>query len=74
MRDAIAAWKAGVPAVVLVHEPFATIAKVQCEMLGATEPMIVVYKQDAPVFESAQQVANKAQAVAANIFEILSAA
>ena len=74
MRDAIAAWKLGVPAVVLIHEPFANIARVQCETLGASDPLIVVYKQDAPVFESVQQVADKAQHVAAEIVNLLGAA
>jgi hypothetical protein len=57
--------------VVLVHEPFATIAKVQCEALGARDPLIVVYKQDAPAFESAQQVADKARDVAARVLALL---
>lgn len=74
MRDALAAWKLGIPAVVLVHEPFATIAKVQCETLGARDPLIAVYRQDAPAFESAQQVADKAQAVAAEVLKLLGAA
>jgi hypothetical protein len=73
VRDALAAWKLGIPAVVLVHEPFATIAKVQCETLGARDPLIVVYRQDAPAFESARQVADKAQAVAAEVLQLLGA-
>ena len=73
MRDALAAWKLGVPAVVLIHEPFANIARVQLETLGARDPSIVVYKQDAPAFESAQQVAEKARHVAAEVGKLLSA-
>jgi hypothetical protein len=74
VRDAIAAWKLGIPAVVLVHEPFATIAKVQAETLGARDPLIVVYKQDAPAFESTQQVADKARDVAAEVLRCLGTA
>jgi hypothetical protein len=74
VRDANAAWKLGIPAVVLVHEPFATIAKVQAEALGARDPLIVVYKQDAPVFESAQQITDKARNVAAEVLKLLETA
>jgi hypothetical protein len=48
VRDAFAAWKEGVPAVVLVHEPFTVIARTQCQVLGAKNPTMLVYKQDAP--------------------------
>ena len=33
---------------VLVHEPFVTLAKAQCQALGAKDPTLLVYKQDAP--------------------------
>ena len=36
------------PAVVLVHEPFVTLAKAQFQALGAKDPTMLVYKQDAP--------------------------
>ena len=73
MRDAFAAWKEGVPAVVLVHEPFANLARAQCRSLGAREPLILVYKQDAPALESDAQSEKKAQDVAAEVARILSA-
>ena len=72
MRDAFAAWKEGIPAVVLVHEPFANLARAQCQSLGAKEPMIVVYKQDAPALESDAQSDEKARGVAAEVLKILS--
>lgn len=72
MRDAFAAWKEGVPAVVLVHEPFANLARAQCQSLGAREPLILVYKQDAPALESDAQSEDKAQGVAAEVLKILS--
>ena len=73
MRDAFAAWKEGVPAVVLVHEPFANLARAQCQSLGAREPLILVYKQDAPAMESDAQSEDKARGVAAELVKVLSA-
>ena len=61
------------PAVVLVHEPFATLAKTQCQMLGASDPVILVYKQDAPALESEQESSAKARAVAADVLRLLTA-
>jgi hypothetical protein len=73
VRDAYQAWKQGIPAVVLVHEPFATLAKAQCQALGAKDPVILVYKQDAPARESAQESTDKARRVAAEVVQLLSA-
>ena len=70
MRDAFAAWKEGVPAVVLVHEPFANLARAQCQSLGAREPLILVYKQDAPALESDAQSEEKARGVPAEVVKI----
>ena len=61
------------PAVVLVHEPFATLAKTQCQTLGARDPVILVYKQDAPALESAHESQEKARGVAAEVLRLLSA-
>ena len=71
MRDAFAAWKEGLPAVVLVHEPFANLARAQCQSLGAREPLILVYKQDAPAMESDAQSEDKARGVAAELVKLL---
>ena len=71
MRDAFAAWKQGLPAVVLVHEPFATLARAQCQALGARDPMILVYKQDAPALESDEESEAKAQHVAGEVLGLL---
>ena len=73
MRDAFAAWKEGLSAVVLVHEPFANLARAQCQSLGAQAPLIIVYKQDAPALESDAQSEDKAHGVAAEVLKILSA-
>ena len=71
MRDAFAAWKEGLPAVLLVHEPFANLARAQCQSLGAREPLILVYKQDAPAMESDAQSEEKARGVAAELVKLL---
>lgn len=73
MRDAFAAWKQGLPAVVLVHEPFAVLAKTQCQMLGAKDPLILVYRQDVPARESDEDCDGKARQVAAEVVRLLSA-
>jgi hypothetical protein len=73
VRDAHAAWKQGMPAVVLVHEPFANLARTQCQMLGAKDPVILVYQQDAPALESDQESREKARVVAAQVIQLLSA-
>ena len=72
MRDAFAAWKQGLPAVVLVHEPFASLARAQCQSLGAKDPVILVYKQDAPALESERQSQEKALQVATQVMQLLS--
>ncbi len=72
MRDAFAAWKQGLPAVVLVHEPFAVLARAQCQSLGASDPTILVYQQDAPALESDDVSAAKARKVAAEVVTMLS--
>ena len=74
MRDAFAAWKEGLSAVVLVHEPFATLAKAQCQSLGAKDPVTLVYRQDAPARESEEESTEKARQVAAEIVRLLSRA
>ena len=72
MRDAFAAWKVGLPAVVLVHEPFVNLARAQFQALGAKDPTMLVYKQDAPARESADEIADKVRRVAAEVVQLLS--
>jgi ketosteroid isomerase-like protein len=72
VRDAFAAWKEGMPAVVLVHEPFVNLAKAQFQALGANDPTMLVYKQDAPALESDEESADKARQVAAEVVRLLS--
>ena len=61
------------PAVVLVHEPFANLAKAQCQSLGAKDPVILVYKQDAPALETDEVSDEKARGVAAEVLRLLTA-
>ena len=72
MRDAFAAWKEGMPAVVLVHEPFVNLAKAQFQALGAKDPTMLVYKQDAPALESIDEIEDKARKVATEVVRLLS--
>jgi hypothetical protein len=72
VRDAFEAWKQGIPAVVLVHEPFAMLAKTQCQVLGARNPVTLVYKQDAPARETEAESTEKARHVAAEVVRLLS--
>jgi hypothetical protein len=72
VRDAFAAWKLGIPAAVLVHEPFAALANAQCQSLGARDPVIVVYKQDVPARDSDDELDAKARAVAEKVVHVLS--
>jgi hypothetical protein len=72
VRDAFQGWKEGIPAVVLVHGPFETLAKAQCQSLGVKDATILVYEQDAPARESESEVGQKARLVATQIVELLS--
>jgi hypothetical protein len=49
-----------------------TVAKTQCQILGAAEPTILVYKQDAPARESEEDLVAKAELVSRQIVELLS--
>ena len=60
------------PAVVLVHEPFVKLARAQFQALGAKEPTMLVYKQDAPARESIDEIEQKAQKVAAEVVRLMS--
>ena len=60
------------PAVVLVHEPFVNLAKAQFQALGAKDPTMLVYKQDAPALESDEESTEKARKVAAEVVRLLS--
>ena len=56
---------------VLVHEPFATLARTQSQVLGASDPLILVYKQDAPALETDAESRAKAEEVASATISLL---
>ena len=60
------------PAVVLVHAPFTTLAKAQFQALGAQNPTLLVYKQDVPARETEDEIIDKARHVAAEVVKLLS--
>ena len=60
------------PAVVLVHPPFAALAKAQFQALGASNPTMLVYKQDVPAGETEDEIVDKARSLAAEIAKVLS--
>jgi hypothetical protein len=72
VRDAFGAWKVGMPAVVLVHEPFTALANAQCQALGVHNPTLLVYKQDVPARETEDEIIDKARHVAAEVVKLLS--
>ena len=55
----------------LVHEPFLTLAKTQCQLLGAADPAILVYKQDAPARDLDDEIVAKAELVSHQIAGLL---
>ena len=59
-------------AVVLVHPPFVNLAKAQFQALGAKDPTMLVYKQDAPALESDEETEDKARRAAAEVVTLLS--
>lgn len=54
----------GVPAVALVHEPFATLAQLQAAQVGMPEAPLLIYERDLPGQEPPHVLAKKADAVA----------
>ena len=60
------------PAVVLVHPPFTALAQAQFQALGAKNPTMLVYKQDVPARETADEIVEKARSLAAEIVKVLS--
>lgn len=53
----------GVPAVALVHEPFATLAQLQAAQVGMPEAPLLIYERDLPGQEPPHVLEKKAEAV-----------
>ena len=54
----------GVPAVALVHEPFATLAQLQAAQVGMPDAPLLIYERDLPGQEPPYVLEKKADAVA----------
>ncbi len=54
----------GIPAVALVHEPFARLAKMQVERMGLEQTPLLIYPRDLPDRESPEVLDKKAHEVA----------
>ena len=63
MRDAVGLSRDGIPNVLLVHEPFSNMARVQARQLGMPDLAILVYPQDVVALDSDEDVTRKAHAV-----------
>ncbi len=71
MRDTVNVIREGVPAVGLVHEPFATLAKLQVAQVGMPDAPLLVYARDLPDQEPPDTVEQKAEEVAARAARML---
>ncbi len=64
MRDTVNVIREGVPAVALVHEPFATLARLQIAQVGMPDAPLLIYARDLPEQEPRQVLEKKAEDVA----------
>ncbi|MBI2161736.1 MAG: hypothetical protein HYU25_15410 [Candidatus Rokubacteria bacterium] len=64
MRDTVNMIREGVPAVALVHEPFATLAQLQAAQVGMPDAPLLIYERDLPGQEPPHVLEKKAEAVA----------
>ena len=71
MRDTVNMVQQGVPAVGLVHKPFEKLAKMQAVQLGMPDAPLLIYPQDLPSKDPADQVQKKAEEVAERVIDML---
>jgi len=64
VRDTVNVIRAGVPAVGLVHEPFAMLAGLQVAQVGMPDAPVLIYARDLPDQESLEVLEKKAGEVA----------
>jgi hypothetical protein len=74
VRDTVNVIREGVPAVALVHEPFATLARLQAAQVGMPDAPLLVYERDLPGQEPPPVLEKKADAVADRAAVLLLAA
>jgi hypothetical protein len=63
VRDTVNMIRAGVPAVALVHEPFAMLARLQVAQVGMPDAPLLVYARDLPDQEPPDVLERKAEEV-----------
>lgn len=71
MRDTVNVIREGVPAVALVHEPFATLARLQVAQVGMPDAPLLIYERDLPGQEPPHVLEKKAEAVAVRAAALL---
>jgi len=64
VRDTVNMLREGVPAVALVHEPFAMLARLQVAQVGMPDAPLLTYERDLPDQEPPHVLEKKAEAVA----------
>ena len=64
MRDTVNVIREGVPAVGLVHDPFAALARMAVRQVGMPDAPLLIYPRDLVAEESPEQLADKAREVA----------
>jgi hypothetical protein len=74
VRDTVNVIREGVPAVGLVHEPFATLARLQVAQVGMPDAPVLIYARDLPDRESPDLLERKAREVAGRAAVFLLAA
>ena len=74
MRDTVNVIREGVPAVALVHAPFATLAQLQAAQVGMPDVPLLIYERDLPGEEPPHVLEKKADAVADRAAVLLLAA
>lgn len=66
MRDTVQVLKLGIPSIVLVHEPFEYLARLQLRNLGVedVDSVLLVYPQDQAVGDTSELVRSRAREAA----------
>jgi hypothetical protein len=64
VRDTVNVIREGVPAVALVHEPFAMLAQLQVAQVGMPDAPLLIYPRDLPEQEPPDVLERKAAGVA----------
>ena len=71
MRDTVNVIREGVPAVALVHEPFAMLARLQVAQVGMPDAPLLIYPRDLPDQEPPDALQRKAEDVASRAAKFL---